>query len=88
MLRLVCCILVLSSLLAGQSRWAFRSATQSPRATSPAVAYDMKRGVTVLVVARSLTSKSTEIETWEWNGTVWSLRVPQTTSPVPSRITR
>lgn len=50
-----------------------------------AVAFDSRRGVLVLfggnVITNSIDNDITN-ETWEWNGSVWSLRSPATSPPV------
>ena len=59
--------------------WTPRIGGPLPR-SSPAMAYDSLRGVSVLFGGNISTTGYTN-ETWEWNGVVWSLRQPTSGSP-------
>ncbi len=77
-------LLATSPSAAQQSMWARRSTTgPSPRA-GHAMAYDSARGVTVLFGGASGPSTSDTLfnDTWEWDGTAWTLRTPSN-SPRP-----
>ena len=54
--------------------------TNGPARARPGLAYDTKRGVTVLFGGRS-SPGGVHGDTWEWNGSTWQLRA--TTGPAP-----
>jgi hypothetical protein len=55
--------------------------SNGPRRSSPAMAYDTQRGVTVMFGGFDYVSSTTLGDTWEWNGSTWT-RVA-TTGPPP-----
>ncbi|MFN0133539.1 MAG: kelch repeat-containing protein [Phycisphaerales bacterium] len=60
--------------------WTNANVSGPPARSGHAMAYDSARGVVVLFGGLSGTSLG---DTWEWNGTAWSLRA--TTGPSPRR---
>jgi hypothetical protein len=57
--------------------WTQKSSTNKPSArTAHAMAYDRDRGVTVLFGGFTTLGGAESDETWEWDGTNWSLRSP------------
>ncbi|MDO8630142.1 MAG: kelch repeat-containing protein, partial [Phycisphaerales bacterium] len=66
------------------STWTFRTAAGPARRADHEMAYDRARGVTVLFGGRSWTYPGPSItygDTWEWDGTIWTLR--STSGPSP-----
>lgn len=59
------------------SRWIQRQPATLPGVNSPTMAYDLNRGVTVMVVNSG--SVNAPVDTWEWDGVDWTLRA--TTGP-------
>lgn len=57
--------------LAAQGQWSLRSTPTAPDLFSPRMTFDSPRNVTV---AMGFSKSVGNFQTWEWNGTAWSLR--------------